>query len=256
MDFTPLLPGSLISSVACDVYVVSLLLPSRLIVRSINSLSIKRVINLDPTFASLLFTLKWAPRTTNTGHRRLLAADAKTVMAWDLEDYEWELCISEGLGGVRNVEWSETGDAILVWSEHQLKMTVWSLSTSSGTIVPHPKFHNKGYGFRLGNAHFGLLQRTANHDQVSLFDTTSSDWRLVFSTTLPTSDAQGFKWSPDGKWFAVWEAATEYLILVYTFGLSPNCLHMRLMIMDRWEARQAVLCLSNWSGSKDSLMVA
>ena len=39
---------------------------------------------------------------------------------------------------------------------------------------------------------------------------------------LPTVDAQGLKWSPDGKWIAIWDAAsTGTKVLIYIADGQP-----------------------------------
>lgn len=215
MDLTPLVPCSALPSVPCDLYIATVFLPSRLIIRSSNSLSIKRVIGLETSFASNISHMKWH-RSSNDGHRRILLADTKEVRAYDMDDDQWELCITEGLGGVRHVDWSSAGDEILVWSEFQLKMTVWPLFQQQGKIIPNPKFTNKAYGFRPQNPdHFALLQRTS-HDQVIILDTKDSSWHTIHTFAVETSDAQGLQWSPDGKWLAIWDSAVDYKVLIYT----------------------------------------
>ena len=72
-----------------------------------------------------------------------------------------------------------------------------------------------GYGYRPCTAHFALLTRSSTHDVISVHQHTS--YKLASSFTLPTLDAQGLKWSPCGRWIAVWDSAVSgYKVLVYT----------------------------------------
>jgi len=114
----------------------------------------------------------------------------------------------------------------------QLKMTVWSLRTAKQIDIPHPKFSSKGkvpgadlrnyrssllqgFGYRTCTSHFALLTRPATHDIVSVHCHTT--YRTVAKFTLPTMDAQGLKWSPCGRWIAVWDSASSgYKVLIYT----------------------------------------
>jgi hypothetical protein len=114
----------------------------------------------------------------------------------------------------------------------QLKMTVWSLRTAKQIDIPHPKFTSKGmvlglafrnnrsllfqgFGYRPCTSHFALLTRPATHDVVSVHCHTT--YRTVVKFTLPTMDAQGLKWSPCGRWIAVWDSASSgYKVLIYT----------------------------------------
>lgn len=215
MDLTPLIPCGPLPSATCDAYIATVFLPSRIIIRSTNSLSIKRVINLDPTFAAAATKLLWS-NTDHEGHRRLLVADNLCVRAYDMNDNHWELCITEGLGGVRHVEWSKNDKHILVWSDYQLKLTAWALTSSTGTIIANPKFTSKGYCERPGRTNqVAILQRTSQ-DMVSLLDTSEEEWRVIKSFSVDCSDAQGLIWSPDGRWLTTWDNVIDYRLLIYT----------------------------------------
>lgn len=215
MDLTPLIPCNALPSAPCDLYIATVFLPSRIIIRSTTSLSIKRVINIDPTFAAAVTRLQWTNPMYN-GHRRLLVADGLCVRAYDMDDEQWELCINEGLGGVRNAEWSNDGEHILVWSDFQLKLTAWSVNKSLGSIIANPKFVNKGCCTKSGNVRqFAILQRTA-HDLITLVDSSLDGWKIVKTFPVDCSDAQGLARSSDGKWLAVWDSCTEYKVLIYT----------------------------------------
>lgn len=72
-----------------------------------------------------------------------------------------------------------------------------------------------GYGYRPCTSHYALLTRSATHDVISVHQHTT--YKLASSFQLPTLDAQGLKWSPCGRWIAVWDsAASGYKVLVYT----------------------------------------
>lgn len=72
-----------------------------------------------------------------------------------------------------------------------------------------------GYDYRPCTSHFALLTRSFTHDVVSIHQNTS--YRISSTFTLPTIDAQGLKWSPCGRWLAVWDSATSgYKVLIYT----------------------------------------
>lgn len=214
MDLTPLIPCSALPSVACASYIATLFLPSRLIIRSTNSLSIKRVINLDPLFAAAVSRLIWTESSCD-GHRRLLVSDSVQIRAFDMDDERWDLLVNEGLGGVRHVDWSSDGNHILVWSDFQLKLTVWSLN-SGGVIIANPKFANKGFGQRPGGvSQFAMLQRTSQ-DMVCILDTSQNEWKVNKTFAVDCSDAQGILWSPDGKWLTIWDSFAEHKVLIYT----------------------------------------
>ncbi|ODQ54748.1 hypothetical protein SAICODRAFT_69933 [Saitoella complicata NRRL Y-17804] len=228
MEFSPLFKSSLPSGAVPSTtgrFIASLTqTPPRLVIRSADSLAVKRVIALPAELATKAHTIKWAPPHVilaedgaEEGDERLLVADEKTVKVYGVHDEAFEANITEGIGGVRGVDWDRTGDNILIFSDFQLKLTVWSLSASAGAIIYHPKFPNKGHAYRPGSPYLALMTRTPTaHDAVSLFDTSMSPWRLARTWRLPTVDAQGLQWSSCGQWLAVWDSSVEYSIHIYT----------------------------------------
>ncbi|KTW31747.1 uncharacterized protein T551_01008 [Pneumocystis jirovecii RU7] len=217
MDLTPFFPLNgkvgVVPSLTGS-YFAFLSYPSRLIIRSTISLSIKRVINLDPEFCQGISFIQWC---YIEGSDRILAADNKNVKAWILEDDKWELSIFEG-HGIKNIQWSKNGSEILIWTDFLLKLIVWSFSKNGGSIIHCPKFVSKGYDYRPTSTHFVLITRPMSHDFITLFDYSFTPWRLFKEWCLPTVDAQGCSWSQDGKWLAVWESPMEYKILLYTLN--------------------------------------
>ena len=65
-----------------------------------------------------------------------------------------------------------------------------------------------------------LAQRHDCKDFLSLF--AAKDWQPLAHVALPTQDAAGLAFSPDGTCFAVWDSALEFQVLVY--GLDGSCL--------------------------------
>ncbi len=63
-------------------------------------------------------------------------------------------------------------------------------------------------------------QRHDCKDFLSLF--AAKDWKPLAHTALPTQDAAGLAFSPDGSCFAVWDSSLEFQVLVY--GLDGSCL--------------------------------
>ncbi len=63
-------------------------------------------------------------------------------------------------------------------------------------------------------------QRHDCKDFMSLF--AAKGWQPLAHVALPTQDAAGLAFSPDGTCFAVWDSALEFQVLVY--GLDGSCL--------------------------------
>ena len=214
MDFTPLVPCGNLPSAATGSYIATIYHPSHIIIRSATSLSIKRVIALCPDYIRNVNHMSWISRRSDD-HQLLLVSGSKLLKAFDMSDEDWELTIDEGLGGIKNAEWSESGNEILIWSIYQLKLTIWSVQHSQGTIINDPKFSHHGYMQRPGSRHIAVLQRTTQ-DQISIYMQTTSDWHLLKTFVILTVDAQDISWSPNGKWLAVWDHVVNNQLLLYT----------------------------------------
>ncbi|KAH0541972.1 hypothetical protein FGG08_003604 [Glutinoglossum americanum] len=215
-----------------------------------------RTINVNPDFASRVSFIRWSPRivtesppsssstsslpqkssyfdcAATTKRRsgidkteeeggssiRILLADEDTVRVWDVSDAKWTATVQGtggGLGKIVNIEFGRNADEVLVFSEFGVKLTVWSLVSGRSVEIRDPKFTSKGFGYRSCTSHFALLTRPAAHDIVTIHAHTT--YRLVNSFSVPTTDAQGLKWSPCGRWIAIWDSASSgYKVLVYT----------------------------------------
>ncbi|ORY78250.1 hypothetical protein BCR37DRAFT_388968 [Protomyces lactucae-debilis] len=215
MDFTPLVPASSIQSSACDLFVASVIFPSSLVVRSVATLGIARVISLEPNFTRNIIAMRWSPSTTGSS-RILLVHSDKIVHIYDVMNQERCWTIDESESGIRHVEWSADGLDVLTWSDHHLYLSIWSLS-GQGFVVPHPKAGSHSHSSRPGQPQqVAVLQREAQ-DQVSLASKASDgEWTIAHTFSIDTTDACGLAWSPSGKWLAVWDHPIEYRILIYT----------------------------------------
>lgn len=121
------------------------------------------------------------------------------------------------MGKIANVEFGSDDSEILVFSNFGSKVTVWSLWTAKSVEIKDPKFSRKGYGRSATgrNGVFAILTRPGAQDTVSLH--VPGTYGLIKSFAPQTVDAQGLQWSPDGRWLAIWDAASSgYKVLIYT----------------------------------------
>ena len=110
---------------------------------------------------------------------------------------------------------------------------VWSLDTgrmvaelkdpkffgSAGAIVKGCGWSRDGQAESAGSGSdrgvFALLTRPGAQDIITLY--AGKEFTVIKSWTCDTLDAQGIKWSPDGRWLALWDAASMgYKAQVYT----------------------------------------
>lgn len=216
-----------------DGRIIATIAPPKLVLRSASSLEIIRTIDIGLDFASRINFLRWfvsakrdsqpsnlsdgTLRTTDLA-LRVLVADEDTVKVWDVYSPNFKATIegaSSGIGKVANVEFGQSADEILVFSECNVKLIVWSLSTGRSIQIRDPKFSTKGFGYRPRTGHLALLTRPASHDIVTVHKPRT--YEVINSIATPTLDAQGLRWSPDGRWFAVIESASSgYKASIYT----------------------------------------
>lgn len=127
---------------------------------------------------------------------------------------------TSGTTKVAFVSFGATDDEICVFSEFGLKLSIFNLSTSKSVDINSPKFYNpgvagRGISYRPGTSNLALLTRSGGKDIISIH--TRDALEVKRSWYPDTIDAQGLSWSPDGRWLAVWESASQgHRLLVYT----------------------------------------
>jgi hypothetical protein len=52
--------------------------------------------------------------------QRVLLADDETILVFDANDEKWTATISQGFGGIRNVEFGRNADEVVVFSDFQV----------------------------------------------------------------------------------------------------------------------------------------
>ena len=189
----------------------------------------------------------------------ILLADDDTVRVYNAYDTQWSGVItgaSSNFSKIANVEFGNTADEILIFSDFGVKATLWSLITSRGSEIRDPKFANKGYSYRPETGHLTILTRPKAHDVVMLLAPSTYEVLCIF--TLATIDAQGLIWSPDGKWLVTWDAASSgYKVLVYTAdghlyrtmtgGQDANKIGLGIKTV-AWSAAGAYLAVGGYDG--------
>jgi len=180
---------------------------NRLYIRNVATLATVRAITLPSDRTGRYHSIRWSPdfKKAAIGHR-ILVADDDVARFWDLQDEKWSATIRNGSGGMGRIvsaEFGATGDEALLFSEFGARVTVWSLSSRRSVEIKDPKSINKGHGYRPKSAFFALLSRPSAQDIITLH---SPSTYFVFKTiNVPSADAQGLKWNPDGQWLAVWD---------------------------------------------------
>lgn len=200
-----------------------------------------------PTQRFKFINLRWEPASTATengigvssdghGHEansdvvisRLLLTTTEAVYVFDILNPTVRATVNNGSGGlgtISHADFGRDGDEIMIWTNMGASVTVWDITTGRMTAeLKDPKFFvsgpaaAKGSGWSgsdlTGRRVFALLTREGAQDVITLYS--GYDYQVVKRWIPPTIDAQGIKWSPNGKWLAVWDAAAKgYKVLIY-----------------------------------------
>lgn len=219
IKYSDMLPASLYPVASPDGAFVAALAGNRLQIRAASSLSIIRSIPLSTEYTVRNSpAIRWSPACDR--HDRFLLADDTNVRVWDLADSRWKAVIDNGSGGmgrISNAEFGPSPHEVLIFSDFGARVTAWCLRTGRSVEIKDPKYFKdaRGFGYRPRTAVFALLSRPGPQDILTLH--APGTYFLLKTITLPSNDAQGVKWSPDGKWLVVWDAAsTGFKLFVYT----------------------------------------
>jgi WD40 repeat protein len=149
--------------------------------------------------------------------QRILCASGTQVSVWDLLDDKWSATIEIGdASSFVNVDFSATHDEVVTVYEFNTQLAICSLKTGEQRVIKFPKCPNSsGYAFRPGTGHLAVLVKLDANDTLTLHE--PETYKVITSVPLPTADAQGLKWSPNGAWLAVLEAAAAGTkVVIYT----------------------------------------
>lgn len=219
----------------------------KLAIRSIPSLALKRLLLMPVGFTPRF--LKWY-RPAAAGlpdnntesesqlddyiHRIFAADDTGQVCVWDIdgildrvvtneiEDLKSVVTIRQLDWGdnvsIKNVCWGRSPDEIMIFSDFGVAVALWSLKTHQCVQLYHPKYTDShGYSFQPGTRHLTVLSHPVTDDVLTVYGGLLSNLQTLSSVTLTDFyHAKGFKWSPDGRWIAVYDTNTNYQVGIYT----------------------------------------
>ncbi|KAL1999131.1 hypothetical protein VTN02DRAFT_4999 [Thermoascus thermophilus] len=148
--------------------------------------------------------------------QHLLCATDARVTVWQLHPLKWHAEIENVESGLTYVDFGGDENEIICFHPWNTKITLFTLDTGRSQVIKSPKFSNpNGYGYRPRTRQLAVLLKPDANDVLTVHE--AQTYELISRAVLPTVDAQGLKWSPDGKWIAVWEAASAGTkVLIYT----------------------------------------
>jgi WD40 repeat protein len=132
------------------------------------------------------------------------------VQAWSLSQPDWTCKIDEGPAGIAYARWSPDSRHILITSEFQLRLTVWSLVNTACVHVQWPKHGSRGVSFTKDGKFAAICTRRDCKDYINLLSCHS--WEIMTVFAIDTVDLAGVEWSPDDSAIVVWDSLLEYKV--------------------------------------------
>ncbi|KAL8933691.1 MAG: hypothetical protein Q9216_006251 [Gyalolechia sp. 2 TL-2023] len=196
---------------------------SQLVIRSSKDALVVQKYDLPSGFATSCRFIRWwkAPGDVSTPRRledsmnhdkvdkdRLILADNNRIVVYDIEKPQVYAEISGAtcLTKLANVDFGRIPDEVMVLSDFGFKLQLWSLTTKRAFEVKDPKQVPSYYSYRPSSGHLALLTRTGAYDILLIM--APSTYEVLTTSELPTVDVCGVRYSPDGNWLVVWDAAS------------------------------------------------
>lgn len=153
--------------------------------------------------------IEWSP---NSRFFLTEASRQGVVQIWSVQDSEWSCRIDEGLAGVSYARWDNSSRRVLVASNFQLYLSIWTLEeNATATQIRYPKYPNRGLAFSRDGAWLAVLRRFDCQDRLSVYDANNDMAQL--SDVALSGDSADICWINDAT-IAVWDRP----------GKSPRCL--------------------------------
>ncbi|KAE8144421.1 Quino protein amine dehydrogenase [Aspergillus avenaceus] len=148
--------------------------------------------------------------------RRLLHASDARVLIWQLNPLQLHAEIESIEPGALNIDFGSDENEVIIFHAWNTKLTIYNLETGRCQVIKSPKFaHTNGCGYRSKTKQFAVILKPDTSDLLTIHEPRS--YELINRALLPTVDAQGLKWSPDGRWIAVWDTASAGTkVLIFT----------------------------------------
>ena len=149
--------------------------------------------------------------------RRLLCAKYDQISVWQGDSLLEPVARIEGVDpAIETVNFGSDQNEVAVFHAWNTRMTIFSLDTAHSYVIKAPKFaHGHGFGYRPRTGQLAILLKPETIDVLTIHE--AHTYELINRASLPTVDAKGVKWSPDGRWIAVWETASAGTkVLIFT----------------------------------------
>ncbi|MCJ1443929.1 MAG: hypothetical protein MMC23_004429 [Stictis urceolatum] len=185
---------------------------------------------LDPTFSTKCKTLRFYrasspyPKCSAPPPPRLLLASDTTAHIYDALSPSFHAEIKNAAQPTSRIAHISflSPNHVLVIPDFAPKATIYDLGTGLALEIRDPKAPRGGNTFsvRPRTGHVALLARNDGKDVLVVLNLRSDGdvvGEVEANFTLEALDAQGVRWSPDGRWMVVWEMpGLDASVWVYT----------------------------------------
>lgn len=148
--------------------------------------------------------------------RRLLVVNGATISVWGINPLQKLADIQNVEAEWLHVDFGADENEVVVFHSWNTRITVFCLNSSKMTVIKQPKLaHPHGHGYRPKTRELAILLKPDASDILTIHEPRS--YELLHRAVLPTVDAQGLKWSTEGRWIAVWDLPSlGTKLLIYT----------------------------------------
>lgn len=176
-------------------------------IREVKTLDVVKIIRLPADLTGPVYAFQWSPSS-----RLILVAIGDQIRVVSADDGSFEATIRNAVPPTAkpsSIGFAASDTEVWVCSSMGLKLTIFNLTTAKAVEISNPKFStpataSNGFSLRPVTKHLAVMTRTAGKDMISIHDAAA---RQIQRSWYPdTVDAQGLRWSPDGRWLIVWES--------------------------------------------------
>ncbi|CAL1299939.1 unnamed protein product [Larinioides sclopetarius] len=174
-----------------------------------------------------------------------------SIQIWNLTNPVWRCKIMENPLAVAEVHWAPDSRHLLVISEFHLKMTVWSLVSTTIAVIENPKPVKNCLSFSSCERYLTVAERRKCEDFISIY--TCYTWEILKFFSVETKDLSGIYFSPSDLVIGVLEAYIEEPKVVF-YSIDGRILgkYIRSSMFGftsfSWNSNGKMISLGDYSG--------
>ena len=125
---------------------------------------------------------------------------------------DWRCRIDEGVAGLVHCAWTPDSRHLVTFSDFQVHLTLWSLTTQDTVVVQKPKSPPRAVAFCA--SFMAVATRKDCKDFITVFD--CDGWEKISSFPVKSFDLSTILWNEDGSAIVVLDTCLQYYLAVYS----------------------------------------